>query len=211
MRLHLPRPLLPALAGAAAMPALTFFFVTALTLQFLRPDLDWLRAPISFYLVGPLNGWLIAAYFALGAALLLVGLGLHLALEAPARRVLAPLLFGTGAVCVWIVALAHTDTLRDPIPTLHGILHNAAAALAFLCVCVAMLLQSWCFRADPVWRLRFRAGFTLALAAFASLWLYALWGALPRGGAQKFVILLIVLWLLLACRWLMRSRPQAGG
>lgn len=210
MRLHLPRPLLPALAGATAMPAVTFFFVTALSLQFLRPDLDWLGSPISFYLLGPLSGWLMAAYFALGLALLLVGLGLHLALAAPARRVLAPLLFGLGAASLWAVALAHTDTLRDPAPTVHGLLHNAAAALAFLSVCVAMLLQSWCFRADPAWRPRFRGGFGLALAAFASLWLYALWGALPRGGAQKFVILLIVLWLLLACRWLMRSRPQAG-
>ena len=207
MRLHLPRPLLPALAGALAMPALAFFFATALALQFMRADLDWLRTPISFYLLGPDSAWLVAGYFALGAALLLVGLGLHFALAPAARRVLAPLLFAVAAAGVMLVALAHTDTLQDPLPTARGFVHNLAAALAFLSACVAMLLQSWCFRGDPRWRPHFRAGFGLAVAAFAALWLYALWGALPRGGAQKFVILLIVLWLLLACRWLMRMRP----
>ena len=209
MRLHLPRPLLPALAGAIAMPALAFFFATALLLQFTRVDLDWMAAPISFYLLGPDSGWLVAAYFALALALLLVGLGLHFALAPAARRVLAPVLFAVSAAGVAVVALAHTDTALDPAPTARGFLHNLAAALAFLSACVAMLLQSWAFRRDPRWRPHFRAGFVLAAAAFAALWLYALWGALPRGGAQKSVILLIVLWLLLACRWLMRMRPKA--
>ena len=208
MKLPLPRPLLPALAGALAMPALAFFFATALVLQFTRADLDWLAAPISFYLLGPGSGWLVAGYFALGAALLLVGLGLHFALAPAARRTLAPLLFAVAAAGVALVALAHTDTLQDPLPTARGFVHNLAAAVAFLTACVGMLLHSWCFRADPRWRPHFRPGFGLALTAFAALWLYALWGALPRGGAQKSVILLILLWLLLACRWLMRTRPE---
>lgn len=208
MRLSLPRPLLPALAGALAMPALAFFFATGLLLQFLRSDLDWLRTPISFYLLGPGSGWLVAAYFALAFALALVGLGLHLALAPAARRLLAPILFVASGMCVILVALAHTDTGLEPLPTVHGILHNLAAAFAFLSACLGMLLQSWGFRADLRWQGHFRPGFALALATFAALWLYALWGALPRGGAQKSVILLIVLWLLLACRWLMRMRPE---
>ncbi len=191
------------------MPALAFFFAAALALQFMRADLDWLASPISFYLLGPYSGWLVAGYFALAAALLLVGLGLHFAVEPAGRHLLAPVLFAVAAAGVILVALAHTDMLQDPLPTARGFVHNLAAALAFLSACTAMLLQSWSFRNDPRWRPHFRAGFILAAAAFAALWLYALWGGLPRGGAQKFVILLILLWLLLACRWLMRMRPRS--
>jgi uncharacterized membrane protein len=109
-------------------------------------------------------------------------------------------------VAICIVALAHTDLPGGPAPTGHGLLHNLAALLAFLCVSLAMLMQSLRFRHDPQWRPYFRLAFALALLTFAALLTYALWTALPRGITQKTVILLIVLWLLLAARWLMQTR-----
>lgn len=194
--------------GVVAMLGLAFFFITSLVLQFVRADLDWYTTALSFYLLGPHSGWLIAAYFALAGGILCVAAGAHLALAAANRSGLATALFGIGAVSVVVVALAHTDTHAMPGPTGHGILHNFAALSAFLCVTTAMLLQSWTFRGDPRWRGYFTRAFALAMAAFVALWVYGLWSALPRGASQKFVILLIVLWLMLASRWLTRLAPD---
>lgn len=196
----------PALAGALAVLGTEFFLLVSVVLQFARADYDWVTTPLSFYLLGPYSGWLIAAYFALAAGIALLGFGFHRDL-APSVHNRAPLvLFLAGALCVCIVALAHTNTHRDPAFTLHGLIHNTAAAFAFLCVTLGMLLQSWRFRADPHWRRHHRRALVLAVITFVALWVYALWHALPTGLAQKSVILLIVLWLLMAGRWLMLTR-----
>jgi hypothetical protein len=206
MKLPFSPALLPAVAGALAVLGLEFFLMVSVALQFLRADYDWITTPLSFYLLGPYRVWLIAAYFVLAAAILLVALGFYRDLAPEARSGAPLLLFATAALSVCIVALAHTDTPQGPNPTGHGILHNAAAALAFLSVTVAMLIQSWRLRYDPRWKKHHMKALLLSSATFAALWLYALWGALPRGVTQKFVILLIVLWLLMAGRWLMQTR-----
>lgn len=193
--------------GVAAMAGLSFFFVTALTLQLMRADLDWVTTPLSFYLLGPYSGWLVGAYFGLTAAILCVGVGLYTTLEGRARSLLASLLFAVGGACVGVVALAHTDT-SSAQHTVVGFVHNLAALMAFLCVSVAMPLQSWHFRHDGRWRAYFLRAFTLAALNFTSLLVYAA-DVFPRGTAQKFVILLIVLWLMLAARWLTRVPPAS--
>jgi hypothetical protein len=208
MRLLFPAAIEPAVAGVLAVLGLAYFFAASVVLQFLRNDYDWIATPISFYLLGPYSGWLIAAYFALAAALLLVGWGLYRDLAADARSAAPLLLFAVGAGALCVVALAHTDTAEGPHPTFHGVLHNLAAALAFLSTTVAMVLQSWRFRHDPRWRRHHLRALALSGAAFVALWVYALWSALPRGASQKAVILLIVLWLLFASRWLILSRLQ---
>ena len=196
----------PALAGALAVPGLAFFFGVSLALQFLRDDYDWIVTPLSFYLLGPYSGWLIGAYFLLALSIVLIAGGLYSAPPPALKRRMPLLLFVTSAAAICIVALAHTEMPGGPAPTGHGLVHNLAALLAFLCVSLAILLQSWNFRHDTQWRPHFRPAFALALLTFAALLTYALWTALPRGITQKTVILLIVLWLLLAARWLMQTR-----
>ena len=96
--------------GVAAMLGLAYFFISSLTLQFLRSDYDWVNAPLSFYLIGPDSPWLIAGFFALAMGVFCVAMGLHLGLGTAAlrRTALALLLVDSVAICV--VALAHTDT-----------------------------------------------------------------------------------------------------
>jgi hypothetical protein len=211
MLLTFPRRLSPALAGALAVLGAEFFLAVAVVLQYLRTDHDWIATPLSFYLIGPHSGWLIAAYFALAAALLLVGLGFHLDLTPEARSRPALLLFGVSALSVCIVALAHTDLPGSTGLTPEGRLHNAAAILAFVSASLGMLLQAWWLRYDVRWRPRHHPALAWAVLAFAALWVYALLPWLPRGAMQKSVILLIVLWLLMAGRWLtltwMRKDP----
>jgi hypothetical protein len=212
----LPRRLTPALAGALAVLGLQFFLGVALTLQYLRVDLDWVTAPLSFYLIGPYSAWLIAAYFMLAASILLVGFGFHRELSPQARSSLTLLLFGVSAFCVCTMALAHTDLPGAAHFTPEGLLHNSAAILAFVSATLGMLLQAWRLRYDPRWRPRHSRALILASLTFAVLLAYALLKQLPRGAMQKSAILLIVVWLLISGRWLTltwvraEARPQAG-
>ena len=216
MLMTFPRRFSPALAGALAVLGLQFFLVVALVLQYRRSDLDWVTAPLSFYLMGPYSAWLINAYFMLAACILLVGFGFHRELTPEARSGPTLLLFSVSALCVCTVALAHTDLPGTAHFTPQGLLHNSAAILAFVSAASGMLLQAWRLRYDPRWRPRHSRALMLALLIFAVLLAYALLKQLPRGAMQKSAILLIVVWLLMAGRWLtltwVRAEPrlQAG-
>lgn len=207
--MNFPHRLTPALAGALAVLGVQFFLGVALVLQYLRADLDWVTAPLSFYLIGPYSAWLITAYFALAASILLVGFGFHQELSPQARSGLTLLLFGVSALCVCTVALAHTDLPGTRQLTPQGLLHNSAAILAFVSAALGMLLQAWRLRYDPLWRERHRRALILALLTFAVLLAYALLKQLPRGVMQKSAILLIVAWLLMSGRWLTLTWKRA--
>ncbi|MNN72101.1 hypothetical protein D3C81_1881060 [compost metagenome] len=75
-------------------------------------------------------------------------------------------------------------------------MHGLAANTAFVCVSVAMLLQSWYLRADPHWSGWAAPAWWWAWLCFLLLWLHVLWRGPPRGAGQKLVIAAIVLWLL---------------
>lgn len=200
----------PAVLGALALPALMFFLGTSLAAQYLRVDYDWVLAPLSFYLIGPYSGWLIAGFYALSFGTLCVALGLHGSqAPIPLKRV-ALVLFVVDAITTCLVTMADTDLPGGPPHSVHGMVHYAVAATAFLSVTLGMLVQSWCFREDTYWRRHFRKALALAVLTFAMLCAYVLWRGLPRGASEKAVILLIVLWLLMAGRWLMLTRLQPG-
>lgn len=175
--------------------------------QFLRTDLDWIAAPLSFYLIGPGGAVVKVAYVALSSALIALGIGFHRALVPGARRVLPMLLFAVSAIALTVTALTQVPSADDP-RGLFAFIHAVAAMTTFLCVTVAMLLQSWHLRSDPRWRDARVFAFAMALAAFAALWTYALVHALPRGLAQKTVIALILVWLAWAAIALRRRSSQ---
>lgn len=202
MKLPIPPRLVPALAGAVAVVGLEFFLVVAIVLQYLRPDQDWVTTPLSFYLIGPHSGWLVAGYFALAMSIFLVGWGFHIDLAARARNRPTLWLFGIAALSVCTVAVAHTALPGATYLTPEGTLHNTAAIVAFVTAGVGMLLQAWWLRYDTRWKERHRKAMIVAVLTCAALWIYVLFPWLPRGITQKFVILLIVLWLLMSSRWL---------
>ncbi|MBT2143996.1 MULTISPECIES: DUF998 domain-containing protein [unclassified Rhodanobacter] len=191
--------------GDIALAGLLVFSVVAVAVQLLRSDLDWMDAPLSLYLLDAYGHWLQAAYVVLALALASLGAGYYFALR-EGRRSAAPwLLFVCAGVGLCVTALAHSN-LPGRAPTLEGLVHGVAAQTAFLCVSVAMLLQSWWLRANPRWRPRFAPAFALALACFVGIWVDALWHGMPRGLEQRLVIALILVWLLLAANWLRRQR-----
>jgi hypothetical protein len=190
--------------GLFALLGVAAFAITCGAAQFLRDDYDWLRVPLSFYVIGPYGRAVEAAYFVLASGLAALGAGWYRTLDRKARSAAPLLLFLLAAVALSVTAAEFTDIPGRP-PTLHGLVHVVAANTTFLCVTVAMLLQSWRLRHDPRWRARFRPAFALAAFAFAALWIHALVHPIPRGLGEKAVIVLILLWLWCASWWLLRG------
>lgn len=203
-----PDPLLRPMAGAA-LGGIALFVLTAVALQFVRAELDWIRTPMSFYLLGDEGRWLQAGYVALACAIVALAVGWYRALPNPARSGAPTLLFALAATGLGVAAFAPTAQASLP-PTLWNWLHGVAAQTAFLCVTTAMLLQAWRLRVDRRWRRRFAVAFAVALVAFAGVWLLALWRELPRGLAQKVLIAIIVLWLATMSVWLWRDARTPG-
>lgn len=195
--------------GWAAFIGVLYFFLVAAALQFLRPDYSFVGTPLSFYLLGLYSGWLHAAFYSLAAAIVLLAVGCYLSSFQGARTVTTLILFIVGASGVVVTAIFPTDT--NNTLTRHGVIHVAGAAVAFLCVSVAMLVQSWYFRRDFGWRRHFRVAIGLAVFEFIVLWTYALSHFGARGLMEKFTILLILLWLALAAWWLRQTSPQAAS
>ncbi|MDR0181839.1 DUF998 domain-containing protein [Lysobacter arvi] len=191
--------------GTWALVGVVVFATVAGAMQFLRTDLDFVRATLSFYLLGPLGLWLQLAYLGLASSLALIGAGYHGAMTREARSTAALCLFLIGAIGVAVTAWAETDRGGGVALTVAAKIHAISAPLAFLGTTLGMLLQSWAFRRDPRWRQHFAMAFGLAAFCFAGLWLHALWRDLPRGLSQKAVIAAIVAWLVLAALWLRRT------
>lgn len=190
--------------GVIALLGVAVFATACGAAQFLRTDYDWLRVPLSFYVLGPFGGVVEASYYALAVGLVALGIGWYLALARDARSAAPLLLFVLGAMALCVTAAETTDVPDGP-HTLHGMLHVVAAMATFLCVTVAMLLQSRRLRLDPRRRTRFRSAFVLAAVAFAALWVDALVKTLPRGLSEKVVVVLILAWLWRAGWWLARG------
>ncbi|MBU8977877.1 DUF998 domain-containing protein [Lysobacter sp. MMG2] len=194
--------------GTWALGGVTVFAVVAAAMQFLRTDLDWVRATLSFYLLGPVGLWLQLAYLGLAMSLGLIGAGYYGAATRTGRSPAALVLFLVGAIALAITAWAETDRGGPGAMTTHAYVHAISAPLAFLGTTVGMLVQSWSLRRDPRWRRHFALAFALAVFCFISLWLHALWRDLPRGLSQKAVIAAILVWLALAARWLRQTSPS---
>jgi hypothetical membrane protein len=191
--------------GTIALIGVAEFAVVCGAVQFLRTDYNPLGVPLSFYALGRYGDVVVASYFALAVGLVALGAGWYRALARDARSAAPLLLFVIGAVALCATAGEFTD-VPNRAPTFHGFVHVIAAGATFLCVTVAMLLQSWRLRYDPHWRPRFSSAFALAIVTFAALWTYALVKAIPRGLGEKIVIALILLWLWRAAWWLVKDR-----
>jgi hypothetical protein len=196
--------------GGVALLCIAAFLVTAVTLQFLRADLDWQRATLSRYLLGPYGLWLRIMYCALSLAIVVLAVGLYADLERRARSVAPLLLLATGAVALSAVAIGDS-WLPERAPDLHRFVHGFAASSAFLLVGTGMLLQAWRFRGDAHWRRYFPLAFAWSLACYAVLWLHVLWPPAAGAQVQKALILMIVMALAAVAAGLWRREVRAAA
>jgi len=215
MSLPLPRPSRwPAQHhGRVAMVtllALALFVATALWTQWARDDLDWVQATLSLYLHGPWGLALRTAYCVLSLAIMLLAVSLHANSCSPRRSAAAPLLFWVAALGLMGVAIGDS-WLPERAPLLAPLVHGVSANTAFLCVSVAMLLQSWYLRADPRWRGWAGPAWWWAWGCFVLLWLHVLWRGPPRGAGQKLVIAVVLVWLVSVAWQLWRQARRERG
>ncbi|TAN01116.1 MAG: DUF998 domain-containing protein, partial [Rhodanobacteraceae bacterium] len=134
--------------GVIALIGVATFAIACGAAQILRADYNVLGTPLSFYVLGPYGGMVKASYLLLAVGLVAFGIGWYHALARDARSAAPLLLFVLGAIALAVTAVEFTDVPGQP-PTLHGFLHIVAAGTTFICVTVAMLLQSWRLRHDP--------------------------------------------------------------
>jgi hypothetical protein len=179
--------------GTIAFGGVLAFALVCFAVQFARSDLDWAKAPLSFYLVGAYGPLVKAVYVALGAALVALGFGFRAA-RVPERARIAPALFALGGIALVVTAFAESAT-RSGATSLEARIHGLAAMTAFLSVTLAMLWQSLRLRGDADWRARFPTALPLAVLAFLALLAHVLLRVGPRGVSQKTVIVLILAWL----------------
>ncbi|MEG2804649.1 DUF998 domain-containing protein [Stenotrophomonas sp.] len=213
MRLHTDLRDSPRAQGAIALVAivaLLVFSATALWTQWARPDLDWVQATLSLYLHGPWGLALRSAYCVLALAIMLLAWSLHAGSRSPRRSSAAPLLFCVAGSGLMGVAIGDS-WLPGYAPLLAPLVHGVSANTAFLCVSVAMLLQSWYLRADPPWSRWAGLAWGWAWLCFVLLWLHVLWRGPPRGAGQKLVIAAVVLWLLAVAVHAWRQSRRAGA
>jgi hypothetical protein len=196
------------LAALAAMTGAAGFLAVAGSLQLVRGDLDWQRATLSQYLLGPWGLLLRTTYCVLAAAIVVLALGLHAQLSAKARSAAPLLLFCVGALALAGVAIGDS-WLPQAAPDFHHWFHHTCAITAFLCVTTGMLLQAWRFRLDDAWRRHFPLAATWSVACYALLWLHALWPPAGQGWVQKVLIALIVIAMWLGGLWLWRAASGA--
>ena len=191
------------------MTAAALFLTVAGSLQFLRGDLDWQRATLSQYLLGPWGLLLRTTYCLLAAAIVVLAVGLYMQLSRHARSAAPMLLFCLGAVALASVAIGDS-WLPQIAPDFHHWFHHTSAITAFLAVTTGMLLQAWRFRRDDAWRRYFPLATTWSATCYALLWLHALWAPAGQGWVQKLLIALIVAAMGLAGAWLWRAASGAG-
>jgi hypothetical protein len=180
--------------GAVGLAGVAAFALVCGVVQVLRTDLSWSAAPLSYYLTGAYGDGVIASYLALSVALAAIGLGFRRVLRGRARSAAPLLLFLVAAFALALTALSEKAKALDEGGG-WALVHLLAAQTTFLCATVAMLLQSWRWRGDALWRRYSARGLALAAFAFAALWVHALVRGLPRGSSQKAVIVLILAWL----------------
>jgi len=178
--------------------ALALFAVAAVSVQFLRPDLNPWQATISQYLSGPWGAFLDAAYYTLGAGLM--GLGAVLAtLTAGLRRwTLGSRLLGIAGMAVVIVAIFRPGP-ESQAPGM--LIHKSAAVIAFVTVAWAVLWHGLRFRRMAWYRRYARPAIALgasSLAAQAMFAIYESWPGTPgHGFAEKLLVALC--WLGVCC------------
>lgn len=177
-----------------ALAAFTAFFLAAVAVHGLRPELDGVDAQLSVYLVGPWGGLLRTGYTALAVGILALAIALYREPPPSARSAAPLLLFAIAAPSLVVTAFAPMRFPDEELRLVH-LVHGTSAQAAFLCTTMAMVLQAWRLRFAPRWQRITPTLLGWAIACFAGVWVLALARDLPRGFSQKVLVVMIVAWL----------------
>ena len=178
---------------------LVFFAAAAICVQFLRTDLNPWQATISQYLSGPWGALLDAAYYVLGAGLLLLAAVLAALIAGWTRWTVGSVLLAIAGIAIAVVAAFRL------VPGLQApgmLVHKTAAVIAFVAVAWAVLWHGLRFRETASYRHYAWPAIALgafSLAAEALFAIYEAWPGTPdHGFGEKLLVALCwlgVCWL----------------
>ncbi|MBK7583245.1 MAG: DUF998 domain-containing protein [Myxococcales bacterium] len=155
-------------SGLAGLLGASLFAASIVSLQVVRPDVDWARDYVSDLANGHFGWVFISATLAHGLGNLATSVGLHLSLERSLLRTWAVFIFRVGAAGIMVGAVVTTDA-PGAAPTTAGLVHGAIATGSFVLQLLAVLLFSAEFARQPHWRGRRRWSFVLAMLAAVAL------------------------------------------
>jgi len=178
-----------------ALAAVVAFALVCTAVQFLRSDLAPANAPLSMYLTGDFGGIVRAVYYMLAVGLIALAWATFRASDTTHRSEAPALLFVAAGVALIPVAATAPLSIDGPHADFARFVHGVAAQTTFLCVTVAMLLQSVRWWRDASFANGRLARLILAALAFAALWVNVLNRQWPRGLVQKALIVMILIWL----------------
>ena len=140
---------------------MAYYLVSVVAAHLLRPDIQPVSDPVSYYAVGPYGFFIGIAIFALGVGSLALTLGLHLGIAPSGRTRVGLLLLALYGVGQLVVAIFSIDA--ETAKTTTGIIHNIAGNISFFCFPPAVILLSLGMGKDERWRSLKRPALALAL------------------------------------------------
>lgn len=193
--------------GWVVIGSLAYYVPILTLLHLLRPDVNPLARVTSEYAVGPFGALMVSTFFILSLALVALGIGLARSLSLPVRSSAGILLLLLSAVAVAIAGVFPVDvgTVTPVSPT--GWVHRIAATTAFPAITIGALLLSGRFRRNAAWRDLAWIGMLVGSAGlllFAAILVVLLERGLA-GAAQRVLLALIVTWMLLVARRIVRQ------
>jgi hypothetical membrane protein len=160
-----------------------YFVIVLIVLHILEPDFDPRFRFMSEYALGH-YGWLMTtAFFALGLAPLVAGIGLQKVYQSSRSTLIGLGLLVIVGMFIWLAGI-----FKDSIP------HLLASVVVFPSIVMAVLLLSWTFRRAAGWQMIYRTALFIALAMLAMFFLMVADLGMP-GLQQRVFICLFLLWL----------------
>ncbi len=205
---HAGRARSAAFLALLAIVGMAYYLVSVVAVHLLRPDIDPVSEPVSYYAVGPYGFFVGIAIFALGVGSLALTLGLRLGIAPPGRSRVGLLLLALYGVGQLGVAIFPIDA--ESAQTTSGLVHNIAGNISFFCFPPAAILLSLHMGKDERWRSLKRPALALSLVVLVGAILVMV-SANVVGGfgiAQRLFLLATVLWMLLAA---IRLRSTSRG
>ncbi len=196
--------------GLIVVGAALYWVSVVLAMHVVEPEYSPLRAPMSAYVRGAYGTWMTSTYFVLSAALVCLGLSLRRTLPRSRAARIAFVLFCVAATGAVLAGFFPMD-FPGPPSTSSGRLHALGGALTFPAWVLGTLLFSLSFRGDPDWSQL--SGSLLAIAgAIVGALLLGIASLLMvgfAGYAQRLLVALLFIWMVLVVRQLLRL--QSGN
>jgi hypothetical protein len=194
--------------GALVIAGVVIYVALDIVAQYLPPHYNPIRQPESDLGVGP-YGWIMSLNFVVrGAIALALLVGLRCALAPAARPRLGLILLLVWATGDVLLAVFRTD-IPPHRATIHGVIHLLVAFIAFVAVALSELILSLRLATDPHWAAirPFLLGLACAaLVAMVALFLHVLPRAQIGGLIERLFLGLVLLWMVVAGLWLLRTR-----